>query len=215
MFDREMRDLAHVPRWSVLRRQANQSVVEHSWFVTMYALELVDITGWKRGGTDSLSRLMQYALVHDLDEIWTGDVPGPGKRLLVNGHAAVIKSALAERMRNILPQHYVSYTEHCPDIKALVRCADMIDAVLYLCDEFQLGNMSVGAVGHEKSPLGANYKRLRAAWDALPWNDEYIRECYPNSQNQQPSQWAWGNYIVPAVASATGGISRILVDSEQ
>jgi 5'-deoxynucleotidase len=218
MLNRELRDLAHVPRWAVLRRQSQQNVATHSWFVAMYCLELMDITGWKGNKNVVGIELIQHALVHDLDEVWTGDIPGPAKRLIVNGHAEEVKAALRERMYKIFPQHFYAYDETDPDIKALVKCADLIDAVFYLCDELQMGNKSVGSTADSGSPLGANFVRLQTAWLNMPWQVEGGYSMSSDEHKARVHQKAateWVNTMKPALIEAEAGISRILVDPKQ
>lgn len=211
MLNRELRDLAHVPRWTVLRRARQQSVVEHSWFVAVYALELQDITGWK----GSTSDLVQHALLHELEEVWTGDVPGPGKRLLINGHSGEVINALRERIHGIFPQHFRAYMGVNEDIRHIVKCADIMEAVFYLLDELQMGNRSVGSTADENSPLGANMLRLRRAWDAMPWRviaGHELDDSTLNDAISKMSKLEWHRTMIPAMNEAEGGISRILVD---
>jgi 5'-deoxynucleotidase YfbR-like HD superfamily hydrolase len=67
--DPKFRDLAHVPRWAIARTNRQQSVAEHSYYVTLYAIAIaqeleVPITGG----------FISYCLLHDMDEIHTGDL---------------------------------------------------------------------------------------------------------------------------------------------
>lgn len=197
MFNREHRDLAHVPRWGILRRIRTQSVVEHSYFVAVYCIELVKLLEIEATASE-LAQLIHTALVHDVPEIWTGDIPGPAKRVL-GLDAGPLE---AKRMSEILPQHSIAHSriELSPLLRQILKVADYLEAVLYLCDESQLGNRSVGTLGDERTPLGSNYARLRQLWTSLPLD---------------PHQLAlhWGR-VVQRIEQAADGHSRILLQED-
>lgn len=66
-------DLSTISRWSQVHCNRNESVLEHTAFVAMYALRL----GIKHEA--NLNKLLPNALVHDMDEVTTGDIPNPTK----------------------------------------------------------------------------------------------------------------------------------------
>lgn len=83
-------------------------------------------------GLDALdqSMILEYALMHDIDEIWTGDMPSPHKETLAKREplpeslegGRYIHSDTPEDARLVrtgsLPSH----------LKAIIRGADLIDA---------------------------------------------------------------------------------------
>lgn len=80
MFLTDALALSHVPRWAIVRHSRLQSVADHSYRVAIIARELVRRLNWEnREGLD-VSRLVWLALVHDLDESLTGDIPAPAKK---------------------------------------------------------------------------------------------------------------------------------------
>lgn len=70
--------LQQVSRWNLVSMTRNQSVAEHSYNVAMLALDLV-----RRLNLDVSSehRVVMAALHHDLNEVYTGDIPSPCKTL--------------------------------------------------------------------------------------------------------------------------------------
>ena len=75
--------LADIKRWSVVRIDQKQSVAEHSFFVTLLAMRLANAIGAPVG------RIVQYALLHDAEEAWTGDIPAPVKHTLESGSVPI------------------------------------------------------------------------------------------------------------------------------
>ena len=65
--------LSYVTRWSKMRCINEESVLEHTGFVAVYSLYLAYKYGADIGDT------LERAVVHDLEEIETGDIPTPTK----------------------------------------------------------------------------------------------------------------------------------------
>lgn len=197
MFDREHRDLTHVGRWGILRRIRNQNVAEHSYYVTVYCIELISLLGVEVTPYETL-QLVHSALVHDVDEIWTGDIPGPAKRVM----NVDTKPLASSRMQEILPMHAMAHSKVVlsPMLRQILKVADFLEAVLYLCDERQLGNHSVGTLGQEKTPLGSNYMRLRSLWIDLPFDRDFLA-----------LKW---KTVLQAIENAESGGSRILLQED-
>lgn len=145
MFDREIRDLDFVPRWAIVRTVRPQSVATHSFFVTAYTNDLCLLL-------DVSMRIhlaaMQYAICHDWDEIFTGDIPGPHKHKLLN--QAATKQAWKAQIDRWANKTYPRLGERngmdfLSDqdklvVKSIVKVADYLDAACHMGDECQIGN---------------------------------------------------------------------------
>lgn len=145
MFERDIRDASFVKRWSIVRTIRDQSVAEHSYFVTMYANDICVYLGLSP--TITLAAL-QYSLWHDTrDEIFTGDFPGPNKRAMLSAPGAreawdaklkswsnIVFERLSERSGGMLPP------EDAATVKLVVKLADWMDAAMEMATEAQLGN---------------------------------------------------------------------------
>lgn len=167
LFRREMRDLRFVPRWAILRRGREQNVAEHSYYVALYAMEIAMFIGWPG---DRLA-LMHSALVHDLPEVWTGDMPRPAKRVMVQRQA--LQSLEQRRMADIFPFHASAYKSSAEDsqqngLREILACADSVEAVMFLADELNMGNRSVGVPTVTNTPFGDNYLAMLNRVGKLP-----------------------------------------------
>ena len=133
-FPRELRDLSHVPRWSIARKIRTQSVAEHSFYVAHYAYTIATVIEW--GGNHG--SLLSKVLFHDVPECITSDVPGPVKRELMD------PNALSRYEDNVVRERWkFSPTSCTPEEKAILKTADLLDETLYLAGETQMGNGSV------------------------------------------------------------------------
>jgi 5'-deoxynucleotidase len=67
------RDMAAITRWSQAYCLKEESVLEHTGFVAVYALRLA-----YKHDVD-IGEVMERAIVHDMEETITGDIPTPTK----------------------------------------------------------------------------------------------------------------------------------------
>lgn len=66
----------HVKRFHIVHTIKNQSIAEHSFNVAMIARRIAIEMGYDE---DDVKTVMLAGLVHDLDEVITGDIPTPTK----------------------------------------------------------------------------------------------------------------------------------------
>lgn len=136
-FNRNYRTLGQVPRWAILRMTREQSVLEHTALVAYYAHNIADIINFEgdRGA------LLWEALSHDLPEVETGDLPSPIKGRITT------PEILGEYEEHIMAKRF-GVEEHTKDssMHRIIKCADLLEAVLKLTEEKAAGNRSVGSV---------------------------------------------------------------------
>lgn len=128
LFNPEFRDLQYVRRWGIVRTTRDQSVAEHSYYVTLYARQIAAkfFPKWSYG-----EGLLMAALLHDMSEIHTGDLPAGVKRdknLIVNG-----VSDYSEMWMN-------------PHSKKIIKVADCLEAMIFIQEEKVMGNKTVKEV---------------------------------------------------------------------
>ena len=154
---RELRDLAHVPRWGIARLIRGQSVAEHSFFVACYAMQIGDELQLSFNGDE----LIRWALIHDVDESFMSDIPGPSKRSVVDRFKyAHYTDAGSVKRFGFAPSHCQGH------IKQIVKLADLIDEVMFLSGELQMGNQAILA------PLMSANERMFLALKAIDCDEE-------------------------------------------
>lgn len=146
MFEREYRELSFVPRWAIVRTLRHQSVAEHSYYVTLYAGQVADIIKWK----GNRAALLDYALRHDLEEGYLSDIPGPSKRKIVmkDRYHTISEQGNIDLYGEDYKNHsgVFNHSNDLPEIKAIIKVADLLDECFFLATEMQLGNKSLGRV---------------------------------------------------------------------
>lgn len=166
-FPAELRTLSVVSRWNIVWTLTNDTVANHSFFVTLYAREIAQIINWPGPMAD----LMFYALMHDAEEFVTGDIVGPTKREIVDNDRA--KAYIQAKMGERVPKQAreidrIEHTEGWGEqIKLIVKAADRLDALLFLTMEKRLGNGVIAPL------IPDMWKMMRESWNALPWPREY------------------------------------------
>lgn len=105
-----------VKRWHIVDTSRQQSVAEHSFNMCLFVEEICKLCGHE----DLVHEAIQYTIHHDIPEVVTGDIPSSVKRYwgVDDSEKAVLMDSL-------------SVTKN-PFITAIVKLADLLDAVLFL-----------------------------------------------------------------------------------
>ena len=153
--------LEDINRCNCLPRLRNNSVKAHSAGVAMAAYLIADYE-MKQDNRVCINKeeLLVRALVHDLEEAYSGDVPYPFKK--VRGVRSALKSAVDPEIGKLLKNHLDLYAKwrRGKDSSLLGRIlayADMLDLIIYCMEEIELGNRYMIEVAEEavKAPEAA------------------------------------------------------------
>ena len=157
LFPPELRTASVVHRWSIVRTLKPDNVAEHSYYVACYAVAIARLIEWQ----GPLGDLTFFALMHDAEELVTGDLVSPVKNQIVD--ESLFERFVTDQMSERLPliQHQMTPIAESPaglQIEKIVKVADKVDAVLFLITEIKLGNSSLGML------LKDAYENLKKAW---------------------------------------------------
>lgn len=125
---------AHVRRWHIVQVCREQTLAEHSFNVATLSGALAARMRWP-GLMDNTKKLklMHWAMMHDLIEVNTGDIPTPFKSKIreAAGNAGVLEDA-ESLVDNEHMGHYraIKGTE----VEMIVDLADVIEAIFFLQD---------------------------------------------------------------------------------
>lgn len=196
-FQNLWRELSYVPRWGIFRRNRDQSVAEHSYYVAVYAGQIAEMVSWK--GDRGI--LFQACLNHDLFEGRSGDIPAPFKRQM-HMDQRYLEAEWDYFYANFYDQLPVlAALRGDPQIAALVRVADRLEGCLYLATEWMSGNRYAGCMGTPGSPARDMRLSLDKAWkqlcEELHLDINLVQGCYDE--------------LVRAIQEAEEGRPRILM----
>ncbi|MBI2112960.1 MAG: HD domain-containing protein [Candidatus Wildermuthbacteria bacterium] len=143
------RSLAHVMRFSSKPQHFKESVAEHSFFVAYFTCILCDLL--KEAGQDINSeKALRMALVHDLEEVFSGDILSPFKHYSQEVTAAIRKvnlEIIQEAFQGLpakLSAHYISLWTEEGEGKSIeakvVKIADKLSLLGKCAEEVKAGN---------------------------------------------------------------------------
>lgn len=159
IFPPKLRVLSSVPRFSIIPTIKTNDVASHSFYVAAYARQIVVLIGW--GGPMSL--LLWYALTHDIEESITGDIVGDVKRNVVDKDKLL--SYVDRKMSERMPEYHAVLhedDEYSSEIVAIVKAADLLDALFFIQTEVMMGNRLM------KTRMSNAVSELYSAWMKLP-----------------------------------------------
>ena len=152
----DLRRLSNIPRCHTLRRVKESSVAEHSY----YTMLLATIIAARKNLPITTDFLLACAF-HDVDELYTGDIPFPVKHFHGDDSRSVRHAIEAISGPPILEMFVALYPEEFgAELKRLsssaknigawgkiIALADMMELVLYAHEEQRLGNTMQYGVG--------------------------------------------------------------------
>lgn len=150
-------------RYSNTPRIKDETVAEHSAFVTLAVLKLYEKFDF------DLQKAMIMAVTHDLPETYTSDIPHPVKRAFPMLDAALLEAENFAWKR--FPKVWKLYNDEMRALETaealIVTIADVLSCVQYTAQEVALGNAAMHTIS--QTSIG----RINELLDTL-------RERFPN-----------------------------------
>lgn len=120
----DVMNLSNIKRWGIIDMSREQSVAEHSYNVTMISLYIIGNMDFE--DPDGILEYMtiNWALVHDLPEIASGDIPTP------------MKAFLKDSIDQMEKEKYLNWYEFKETVNGslsqkIVKIADFVDAIQF------------------------------------------------------------------------------------
>jgi len=142
----------HIVRWQGHKTLMKESVAQHTFSVTLYARVLAESI-FPLEDFETKLRIADYALLHDFDEVITGDVGHSVKYNKTNGSRIreelkeFISVEIMEKFNNKKPEEkfFIINTIQniSPPVKKIVKLADWLSMVSFLLGEKTSGNKSI------------------------------------------------------------------------
>lgn len=123
---------AHVKRWTIVAVDREQSVAEHSYLTWVLALSLYDTLCPVPHNSFERESVAFWALVHDAEEIWTGDLPSNIKAIFEELAPGTLKKVKEEVLGRYLPSVASAYRGTVGSfVEAVVKLAETVEAYTY------------------------------------------------------------------------------------
>ncbi len=140
--------MKYIKRWQLMRSVREESIMEHSYGVTLFTHALAVIHNEVFGGNADISKAVLYALYHETSEVMTGDLPTPIKYYNRGIHGAYkdLEKQASEKIADTLPEKmhasiapYILPDEESVEY-ALMKAADRLSAYVKCLEELRSGN---------------------------------------------------------------------------
>ena len=139
--------MRYINRWGLMRNTQPENIQEHSHQVAVLAHALAVIQNRYFGGQVDPGAVAVAALYHDASEILTGDMPTPIKydNPAIQSAYQQVEAVAEQKLLSMLPEELRPAYEDAitipdPEVKALVKAADKLDAYLKCVEELKAGN---------------------------------------------------------------------------
>ncbi|MBR2334352.1 MAG: 5'-deoxynucleotidase [Clostridia bacterium] len=140
--------MKHIARWSLMRTNVREDLMQHSASVAIFGQALAIIKNEIFGGDVDVDKVASLALYHDTAEVLSGDMPTPVKyynESMKNAYAEiedVINVKLIGSLPDELKLTYAQYLQ--PNVESaeykLMKVADKLSAYVKSLEERHSGN---------------------------------------------------------------------------
>jgi 5'-deoxynucleotidase YfbR-like HD superfamily hydrolase len=119
----KLMDAQYIKRWAICGTALENNLATHSFNVAMLAMEIANrMPDVKRRHPESL--ICYYALIHDVGEVYTGDIPTPTKAKMLQAGLDINNFDMDAVMEN----------HPSEEIKSIIKAADLIDNYLFILE---------------------------------------------------------------------------------
>jgi hypothetical protein len=168
----KLMDCQHVKRWNLVCTAAESNVASHSFNVAMLAMAIRRQMRVRVGVSEA--DICYYALMHDVDEAETGDMPTPTK--------AALKKAGVDPNALYCTQGSISLPE--PATQTIIKVADLLENYLFI-SQHGVGTRAAAAVSEVRGRLDAALDGASADLaTAARWVWHYIE----NRRSDEPEE---------------------------
>lgn len=165
---RDIRTMSDVPRWTVLRTIQKQTVADHSFYVALYTKMILNTLDFDGCGAQIVIQLkldaINQALIHDLSETFTSDIPGPVKHTFdSDAFKDYEEKGVENRFCSSLLECESCFTiKHLELVECIIKLADVLDQAAFLTSETRLGNLNVSKMENHARSMVEQQIRLVA-----------------------------------------------------
>ena len=136
-------------RWQGIRMIKVENTAEHSYYVALFSLFIAESLALPKS---TKNKAIQYALLHDYDEVFTGDIRhslkyqtsvGEDIRYSIKKYVGEVMDGLSDKSfyNRVLKETIESESDYM--VKSIVKIADWLSMYFIMKNEIEMGNISV------------------------------------------------------------------------
>jgi len=172
----------YIRRWGLMRNTNEETLTEHSYEVAVLTHALCSIGNAYFGKSYNTDKAVSYALFHDAQEVYTGDMPTPAKYYneIIRLNYAEIEENATKKLLSMLPDELKEgYAEllyqNDPELHRIVKAADKLSAYIKCIEELKCNNNEF------KSAAESTLKALKSY--EMPELEYFIEKFLPAFEN--------------------------------
>lgn len=153
----------YIHRWGLMRNMSDETLSEHSYDVAVLTHALCSIGNTIFDRNYDTGKAVCYALFHDVQEVYTGDMPTPAKyhnEEMRNNYAKIEENATKQLLSKLPEELFPIYNDLLhpddSDYHAIVKAADKLSAYIKCIEELKCNNNEF------KSAASSTLKALEA-----------------------------------------------------
>jgi 5'-deoxynucleotidase len=139
--------MKYIERWSLMRSNMKENIMEHSAQVAQLAHILAEINNKIFNGKANINEIVIAALYHEASEVITGDLPAPIKYFNADINSAYknLEDIANKKLLGMLPDEFCDGFEKIlispsAETKRFVKAADKLAAYIKCIEEIKSGN---------------------------------------------------------------------------
>ncbi len=137
----------YIRRWGLMRNMTEETLSEHSYDVAVLTHALCSIGNNIFGKSYDTGRAVCYALFHDVQEVYTGDMPTPAKYYneeMRQNYAKIEENATKQLLSKLQDELFDDYNDllhpENSEYHAIVKAADKLSAYIKCIEELKCNN---------------------------------------------------------------------------
>lgn len=137
----------YIRRWGLMRNMTEETLTEHSYEVSILTHALCSIGNTYFDKNYDIGKAVSYALFHDAQEVYTGDMPTPAKYYneSMRRNYAEIEDNATKKLLSMLPEELQpDYSElleqNDKELHLIVKSADKLSAYIKCIEELKCNN---------------------------------------------------------------------------
>lgn len=150
--------LSDLKRYNNMPRIKSESLAEHQYYCGLILMKLkeyiINLT------YSEFCMLLQYVLVHDIGELYTGDIPHNVKEDYPDLRY-ILEKIESEKLNSFGFHDIVGTVEKNEKLKTLFKLCDTIQVIQYCENEKRLGNFSENIVSIRQDAIMLSTKQVK------------------------------------------------------
>lgn len=168
---RDMLRLTTIKRWTIIEMVRDQSVAEHAYGVWVLANDLYRVMEDVPHNSFEREEVSFWALTHDMEEVYTGDLPSTVKEVV----ESIAPGALKTLKEKILMDHFPRLAARMRGVdrtlaSTYVKIAEIVESILYVRSYAIDRNRAMEVENTLTAAMDSTLAEAERKYNSIPWD---------------------------------------------